>query len=452
MAEGPNSRWIAPAADQGVGSAEGDYTYRFSFDLTGFDPSTAVIRGNWATDNGGTDILVNGNSTGNANTAQFASFTAFVITNGFVEGVNTLDFVINNAAPSPNPTGLRVEITGTVLAPGTPPSVLVQPRAQTVPLGDTVTFSVGAEGSVPLEYQWRFNGNEIDGETQSVLTLVNVTAAAGGNYDVVVRNGAGSTNSSAVALKVLDAVPGLFGTGVDPTGPVLADGEADAHYKLTTNPNGAETEPVVHDSTVFPIVDGPWVANSDTSKWISPAFDTRSAATGVYVYKTAFDLSGFNPTTAVLLGSWGADNDLAGTEIILNGLPTGLKTAPFNTLTPFVIANSATVQFFPGTNVLEFRVENQGAGYTGLRIDRLRAAAEKGAPPEPDPKLGIEMYNGIRIGGFVGKQYKIEYSDEPGGATFQVLTNITLEVDPFLFLDVASTNKPGRQYRVSPAE
>jgi hypothetical protein len=82
----------------------------------------------------------------------------------------------------------------------------------------------------------------------------------------------------------------------------------------------------------------------------------------------------------------------------------------------------------------------------------LRAAAEKGAPPEPDPKLKIEMYNGIRIGGFVGKQYKIEYSDEPGGGTFQVLTNITLNVDPFLFLDVTSTNRPGRQYQVSPAQ
>jgi len=38
--------------------------------------------------------------------------TPFVISSGFVDGGNGLDFVINNAPATPNPTGLRVDLQG----------------------------------------------------------------------------------------------------------------------------------------------------------------------------------------------------------------------------------------------------------------------------------------------------------------------------------------------------
>src|SRR5215475_13726639 len=38
LEEGPNSRWIAPKADQSGGNAPGNYTYTTTFDLTGLDP------------------------------------------------------------------------------------------------------------------------------------------------------------------------------------------------------------------------------------------------------------------------------------------------------------------------------------------------------------------------------------------------------------------------------
>jgi hypothetical protein len=70
--------------------------------------------GGWATDNTGTDILVNGTSTG-ITCPGFVSLTPFILTatNGLVAGPNTLDFVMNNAAGAtdvPNPTGLRVDL------------------------------------------------------------------------------------------------------------------------------------------------------------------------------------------------------------------------------------------------------------------------------------------------------------------------------------------------------
>jgi hypothetical protein len=65
------------------------------------------------------DILINGVSTGQSNTNQFAGWTPFEITHGFVNGVNTLTFVVNNGSPGAvagsDPTGLRVELWGSAL-------------------------------------------------------------------------------------------------------------------------------------------------------------------------------------------------------------------------------------------------------------------------------------------------------------------------------------------------
>lgn len=120
VANGPSSQWISPSANQlccppGSGNPVGDYTYRTTFDLTGLDPGSALITGNWATDNAGVDILINGISTGQTTgIADFGFFTSFSISTGFVSGLNTLDFVTNNACcATGNPTGLRVELSGT---------------------------------------------------------------------------------------------------------------------------------------------------------------------------------------------------------------------------------------------------------------------------------------------------------------------------------------------------
>jgi hypothetical protein len=116
LANGPDSNWIAPNWNQRAGDAVGDYVYRTTFDLTGFDPATAHIEGQWATDNLGVDILINGVSTGITleGGSTFQIFHPIVLPDGmYVAGMNTLDFVVNNLPPGFNPTGFRVELTGT---------------------------------------------------------------------------------------------------------------------------------------------------------------------------------------------------------------------------------------------------------------------------------------------------------------------------------------------------
>jgi len=121
------SKWISPQADQssyvGITSAAlGYYVYRTYFNLSSFVPRTARITGRWSTDNYGLDVLINGTSTGITHddpNMQFHAFSDFGITSGFVDGVNTLDFVVSNPGDPGiiNPTGLRVEMTGAAALP-----------------------------------------------------------------------------------------------------------------------------------------------------------------------------------------------------------------------------------------------------------------------------------------------------------------------------------------------
>jgi hypothetical protein len=111
LASGPNSKWIGPQAAEGA-AIEGVYTYQTFVDLTGIDLSRFRLVGGWAVDNAGLDILLNANPTG-FTSAGFGGLTPFVITSGFIDGINSLEFSVSNAPPT-GPTGLRVDLQGLI--------------------------------------------------------------------------------------------------------------------------------------------------------------------------------------------------------------------------------------------------------------------------------------------------------------------------------------------------
>jgi hypothetical protein len=138
LANSGSSQWIAPRSNYsgGVSDADGHYYFRTTFVLPDYvDPATAQITGFWSTDNEGLDILLNGVGTGNQipfYTAPYLSFQALhaftigglhivglgaAVSAGFVKGLNTLDFEVNNPSGYPccDATGLRVSgMQGTV--------------------------------------------------------------------------------------------------------------------------------------------------------------------------------------------------------------------------------------------------------------------------------------------------------------------------------------------------
>ena len=222
----------------------GDYVYQISFNLSGFDLSTVKITGQWAVDSEGVDIRINGTSTGNK-IAPFPpqpseAWHPFTISTGFVDGVNTLDFVVNRSSGK-FPTGLRAEVSGTGATAGGgggAPTFLVQPKSQAVNLGASATFLASVKGS-GLSYQWRHDGTNIAGATAARLELTNVKESDFGVYDVVVSNAAGNITSDPATLLLAAPIPGLFNTGTDNNRALLADSAVDPHFKLIASPDTA---------------------------------------------------------------------------------------------------------------------------------------------------------------------------------------------------------------------
>ena len=112
VANGPNSRWIG--ADGDAWCQPGVYHYQLCFYLACTDG--AAIIGQWTSDDGA-QIYLNGQPT--ANTVPSQQFPNNVhdrwhpvsITNGFVCGMNCIDFYVTNANIGINATGLRAELT-----------------------------------------------------------------------------------------------------------------------------------------------------------------------------------------------------------------------------------------------------------------------------------------------------------------------------------------------------
>ncbi len=96
-----------------------------------------------------------------------------------------------------NTEGVASSLTAELRVTNLSPVLLTPPMSTHVFLQGTGSFAVAAAGSLPLSYQWRFNGLKIGDATNALLTLSNVTLSDEGTYDVLVTNPVGSTNSSA---------------------------------------------------------------------------------------------------------------------------------------------------------------------------------------------------------------------------------------------------------------
>jgi alpha-tubulin suppressor-like RCC1 family protein len=105
---------------------------------------------------------------------------------------------------------IRLTVTNTA------PYILQQPYVRqsdqstvtnpVVPIGSSVTFNVGARGSLPLNYQWRINGTDILNATNLTLALANLRMDQTGFYSVAIRNAFGEVVSAKAFLNVVQVM------------------------------------------------------------------------------------------------------------------------------------------------------------------------------------------------------------------------------------------------------
>ncbi|MEM1186624.1 MAG: hypothetical protein AAGI53_16665 [Planctomycetota bacterium] len=118
------SAWIAPTPTNISDPPGSSFAATLTFDLTGFDPSTAVISGAAAADDGVFVQLNDGDSVFVAGAAALGDFT---ISDGFVSGINTITFSVGNSnIITFNPTALLVgRLSGTVEVPAPGPAAIL---------------------------------------------------------------------------------------------------------------------------------------------------------------------------------------------------------------------------------------------------------------------------------------------------------------------------------------
>ena len=95
----PYAQWIGPNDDPCDFAPCGVFQYRQTFSLTGLDPASAKIDG-WCTSDGSVQIQLNGvlatNIAYNSGAPIYDRRIYFTVTNGFMAGLNSLDFLVDN--------------------------------------------------------------------------------------------------------------------------------------------------------------------------------------------------------------------------------------------------------------------------------------------------------------------------------------------------------------------
>ena len=107
--------------------------------------------------------------------------------------------VVSNLAGSATSSNATLTVT----IPPTPPSITGQPQNQTVSQGGSATFTVAANGTPPLYYQWSLYGTNLPNGTSSSYTCANAQPTNAGPYSVVVSNTLSTATSSNALLTVI---------------------------------------------------------------------------------------------------------------------------------------------------------------------------------------------------------------------------------------------------------
>ena len=90
---------------------------------------------------------------------------------------------------------------------GIQPKIFKQPQDKEIDFGQSAVFSIDAQGTGILDYQWYKNGQVINGANSNILKLDNITKADETIYSARIKNEFGKVISDIAKLTVIADPP-----------------------------------------------------------------------------------------------------------------------------------------------------------------------------------------------------------------------------------------------------
>jgi lysophospholipase L1-like esterase len=192
-------------------------------------------------------------------------------------------------------------------APLVAPTITAQPQNVTVTEGNAASFSVTAEGSAPLSYQWKKGGVDISGATSRTYTIAATALTdTAATFTVTVNNSVGSATSNAATLTVN---PGLHPPTITtpPANQTVYAGQPATFSVVATTATGTLTYQWSRDGVAIP-VDGigasfttlPTTLLDDGAKFtvaVTNGDGTTTSSEVTLTLKNAFQVNAANVTS-----------------------------------------------------------------------------------------------------------------------------------------------------------
>ena len=302
---------------------------------------------------------------------------------------STFVVVVSNSAG----TATSNSATLTVNAGPVAPAITTQPANQTVTAGQTAAFSVVANGTAPLSYQWQKNGANIPGATSSSYTTpATATSDSGSTFVVIVSNSAGTATSNSATLTVNPApvAPTIttqptnqtVTAGQTATLSVIASGTAPLSYQwqknganiagatssgyttpaTTTSDSGSTFDVVVSNSagtatsnaatlTVNPAPAAPTITTQPANQTVTPGqtatFSVVATGTAPLSYqwqKNGANISGATSSSYTTPATTTSDSGSTFVVVVSNSAGTATSNAATLTVSPVPVAPTITTQ------------------------------------------------------------------------------------------------------------
>ena len=342
---------------------------------------------------------------------------------------------------------------GTVFRLLTRPVITGQPQSQSRRAGETVTFSVGANGLNPMVCQWQRNGtNLIDGGNVSgantdTLTIASIADSDAASYAFIVSNSYGTTTSYSAVLTVND-LPFIasqpqsqtVGVGSNVTFSVTVYGAPPFVFQWYCNGTPVGSPITGTNSSCYSLTNVGTNQAGNYRVLVVNDYGSVTSFTAVLTVKVFPPIIGLQPSSqSVMLGS------SASFGLSVSGTPPFSYQWRFNGTNLLNATNAAyAIQVVAATNTGKYSVVVTNSAGSATSSNALLTVIVP-------PTLALQFLAGyplLDLSGMLSSNFVVQYRMNLAGTNWVNLLSLTnLPSSPYQFLDSGGVGQPLRFYR-----